>query len=618
VQGPVFRGGVNLVPVDVVVTDKDDHPITDLTAADFTLTQDGRPQQIQTFQFISIPLAHREIDANRPPPPPADVATNAPPSDRSRLFVIVFDDQHIIENDITHVKQAITAFVQALSPEDEVAMIFTGRSDVSVNFTHDPARLLKALDGVKVALGFGIDAKGNDPSAKMANGEALFHANLTVDAIRSATDALVGSAFVRKAIILVSGFSPIPSASGEGHVLQLYLEDAYAAARRADVPIYTLDPRGIPNALTASRYNGRDHYGGGGVAEQQDHLRNIAESTGGRALMNNLDVASLVNEVVADNGSFYLLGYAPTPAVQDGKVHAVKVNVSRPGAKVRGRSEYVAPTPASATAPTTQQALDTALGRGVDVSGLTLHAFATPVASTAKGMTAVVTIDVTYPSSGDAHATITDDLKVKLLALDPDGKVRTSTGHDWHVSGMAGADHAMTVRIDEVVDLPAQPSTLRIGVASPRESREGTIQLPLEVVNPASGKLQIGGVAIGVVGDRMLASGFDRVRPLLPFQPTTTRTFAMADTLRIFAPVFWTTKDAAADVTVTAGGRGAPVHVTLPSATASGKGPSHANLDVKLPLADLRPGPCTITVSVGLPSGPTTSRVVPCSIESPR
>jgi hypothetical protein len=417
----------------------------------------------------------------------------------------------------------------------------------------------------------------------------------------------------------VSGFSPIDPMSDEGVQLQLQLEDAYEAARRADVPVYTLDPRGIPNDESASRYIPTTQPKTGGVRAQQEHLMNIAESTGGRALMNNLDVASLVNDVIADNGSFYLLGYAPAPAVQDGKVHPIKVTVSRPGAKVRGRTEYLAPSAAGTTAATTQQALDTALGRAVNVSGLTLHAFATPVAAAAKGMTAVVTIDVTYPSIGDAHATISDDLKVNVLALDPDAKVKASIKRDWHVSGMPGADRAMTVRIDEVMDLPSQQMTLRIGVASPAAGREGTIQLPLEVPNPGNGKIQIGGVAIGLSSDRMLASGFDRVRPLVPFQPTTTRTFAATDTLRVFAPIFWTTKDAAVELTVVAAGTrtAPPVHVTL-AATASDKGRPQANLDVRVPLKDLGPGPCTITVSATLASGANASRVVPCSIEGPR
>ena len=58
----------------------------------------------------------------------------------------------------------MTDFVAALSPDDEVAMVFVGRSDLSQNFTKDVGRLLKAVDDVRDALGFGLDALARGPS----------------------------------------------------------------------------------------------------------------------------------------------------------------------------------------------------------------------------------------------------------------------------------------------------------------------------------------------------------------------------------------------------------------------------------------------------------------------
>ena len=125
---PVFRAGVDLVQVDVVVTDKQHQPISDLTAADFALSADGRPQRISTFKYVSIPVAPRVSNLNHLPAPSPDVATNgAPTSENSRLFVMLVDDQHIIENDIAHVKDAMTEFLRALTPDDEVAMVLVGR-----------------------------------------------------------------------------------------------------------------------------------------------------------------------------------------------------------------------------------------------------------------------------------------------------------------------------------------------------------------------------------------------------------------------------------------------------------------------------------------------------------
>src|SRR5215204_7197460 len=51
---PVFRTGTSLVSVDVVVRDTAGAVIRGLTAADFTILEDGRPQQIETFTFQEI------------------------------------------------------------------------------------------------------------------------------------------------------------------------------------------------------------------------------------------------------------------------------------------------------------------------------------------------------------------------------------------------------------------------------------------------------------------------------------------------------------------------------------------------------------------------------------
>jgi hypothetical protein len=353
---------------------------------------------------------------------------------------------------------------------------------------------------------------------------------------------------------------------------------------------------------------------------QQNHLRDIADGTGGLALLNEFDRAKSVDAIVGDNSDFYLLGYSPDPIAHDGKFHPITVKVNRPGAIVRARAGYVAATNANTIA-TTQETLDKAVGAGVDVSGLELHAFASPVAASAtgKGMSTVVTVDVVYPTAG-VPSTIDDNLRYTILALDSDGKTKASVARDLHVAGSSAAGRAMTVRFDEVVELPAQPLTLRVGVASPTVGRAGSIQLPVDISDPSKGKLTIGGVAIGIVGGPSgITSGVERLRGLVPFQPITFRSFSQADTLRVFAPIFWTTKDGAVDVTVTATGarNGGPRGVHLAGTQAAG-GRLEAAATVTVPLGDVGAGPCLITIKASLASGAMASRLVPCLIEPPR
>src|SRR6478752_2243190 len=53
-QPPTIRRGINYVSVDVIVTDKDGNPVVDLTLNDFAVTEDGKPQTVDTFSIVKL------------------------------------------------------------------------------------------------------------------------------------------------------------------------------------------------------------------------------------------------------------------------------------------------------------------------------------------------------------------------------------------------------------------------------------------------------------------------------------------------------------------------------------------------------------------------------------
>ena len=53
---PTFKSGVNLVEVDVVVTDKSGQPVRGLRV-DFEVTEDGKIVSVETFTAIDLPAA---------------------------------------------------------------------------------------------------------------------------------------------------------------------------------------------------------------------------------------------------------------------------------------------------------------------------------------------------------------------------------------------------------------------------------------------------------------------------------------------------------------------------------------------------------------------------------
>ena len=619
--------------MDVVVTDGNDVPVTDLTKNDFEIVDRGKPQAIADFQYVSVPVETRTVDVKAPRTPEPDVAGNIPSSPDSRLFVMVIDDLHILEADIVPLKKIMTDFVAALSPDDEVAVVFVGRSDLSQNFTKDVGRLLKAVDGVRGALGFGLDALARGPSREPgAMGgplkTALNYARSAAQTLRNVATSLAGSGHSRRAIVFVSSGSVLDPRmkTNEDKLVAIELlhddlQAAYDAARRGDVPIYTLDPRGqvlpedaVRGGISAvgsfqTRSRIREN-----IKTQQDGLAEIALNTGGRAFLNQSDLTRAVREIVRENGSYYLLGFYPNPPDRDGKFHEIDVKVKRPGLRVRSRYGYVAPAPAP-EASDTRPAMDSAMSAGVNVSGLSLQAVVSPLAPVSTGMRSAVTIEVTYPAP-DGTRRISDDLRIRIVALDSDGKVKASVEQNRSFTGMAPENQAaVTFLIDDAMDLPPQALTLRIGVASRMLGRTGTVQLPVDVPK-AEGRLAISGLAItsedqppvGVMAKELIAD-------LVPFQPVLTRTFALSDTVRVFGRVFWESRDASADVSVEIGSARAGVSKTLTVAGAVISGNRRqGELDASLRFAELAPGSYVLRVTAKIGSGQTALREIPLTL----
>lgn len=641
----VFRSGVQYVAVDVIVTDHADKPVTDLKAGEFEIVEAGKTQKISDFQYVNVPLAHRVVDvaaAAAAPEPEPDVATNVAPKPDSRLFVLVIDDLHIIEQELIPVKRVMTDFLRGLAPTDEVAVVYVNRSDLSINFTSNTSRVLQAIDHLRGALGMGLDALAADrePGTGFDTGSAtarrgygnmrpsrqrLTYALSTLSVLRNIATSLAGSSHARRTMVLVSGgsaiepFGELQQGDPRLQVEQITYRDellkTYDIVRRAGVPIYTLDPRGGVSPEDAVR-------GGIGMISspalrgqvmhniqvQQDTLSTIAVNTGGRAFMNASDLTRAVNDIVQENGSYYLLGYYPEPLIADGKFHEVKVRVTRPGTRVRARAGYVAPG-GERTNATTAAVLDTAMSSGVNVSGLPIRVFAAPLASAPKGMTTAVTIEVTYPAPLDGSRRIDDNIELSIVALDADAKVKAKASRPMKFSGTSSTSGDITFVMDDVIQLPPGPLTLRVGVASRALGKAGTTQVTIDVPRPSDDRLQMSAVAVGFTGaPRQAVMNASLISQLLPFQPTTTRTFSARDSLRLFARLFW--KGAGEPgVTVTITGHTAPRALTL-SLEDAANGRREAVLDATQSLGTLPAGHHELVISARLPNGQSTKRAI--------
>ena len=627
-QQAIFRAAVDHVSVDVIATADGNKPVTDLKQSDFQITEGGRPQAIADFEYVSIPVVHRTLDrVAAAAAPPVDVAENTQPKATSRIWVMVVDDQHILPQFSTQVKQVMTEFLQTLPATDDVAITFVGRSDLSQNFTTDPARLAKAVDNVRASLGFGY---GADAVAEAVRGSGRTGFNLLLRTaesaifnIKNAATTLANSGHARRAIVYVSAQSVLDlgadMASPEHAAAvnyQMDLQQAFDEARRSDVEVYTIDPRGLATPETSTKghccatpeiraeVQRR-------IVIQQDWLSSIAINTGGRAFINQSNLTGAVDEIVAENSSYYLLGYYPDPFVRDGKFHDLKVTVSRPGVHVRSRTGYVAAA-ASLGSTTTADTLATVMSTGFNIAGLSIHAFAAPTAATANGMKVVVTTEVTYPPGG-IEQPATDTLHWQVMALDPDGKVKQTVGNSSQIHMSSAGAHVV---VNDVIELAPQPVTIRVGVTSDAIGKSGSVQLPATVPDPTGGPV-VSAVVLGFIDARGKATPEqESLKPLMPFQPTTQRTFQSSDTIEVFAPVFWSAKDPVAHATVAIrSGTNAVLTRDLDLQGQPIKGDHRtASVRTDLPLKDVPAGSYTLVVDVQLPNNQHVTRGIPLEV----
>src|SRR5438876_8808583 len=127
----VVRITTNLVQVDVVVT-KDGKQVTDLKAEDFEVFEDGRPQKITTFSYISNVLSVPSNLTPAPRPPKVKFTTPVIPAvvvahDVRRTVALVIDDLAMSFESVSHLKQQMRKFIdEQLQPNDLVAIIRTG------------------------------------------------------------------------------------------------------------------------------------------------------------------------------------------------------------------------------------------------------------------------------------------------------------------------------------------------------------------------------------------------------------------------------------------------------------------------------------------------------------
>jgi len=322
-QPPIFRGGANLVRVDVTVTDKQGEPVATLTADDFELQEDNIPQAVETFKLISAGGRPAEGDDTSLEIRSPEHAAAEAARDDVRVFLIFWDEYHIGRFAPAIMgRKALLEFVHtAFAPTDLVALMDPLTPVDAIRWTRNLGDLADKVQKLEGRFGVYTPVRSVLEEGQLGRRDVeRLRTEVTVSAVKSAASHLGGLREGRKAIIFVSQGLPGIFRPDEISLL----DDLVRTANDNNTALYTVNPAGLTGGMS-------------------DELRVMSDNTGATAIVNSNAPVRAMRQILRDASAFYLLGYASTQNPADGKFHQIKVRVKRSGLTVHARKGYWAP-----------------------------------------------------------------------------------------------------------------------------------------------------------------------------------------------------------------------------------------------------------------------------------
>lgn len=400
-QGKTFRGGINLILVDVNVRDKNGAPVKGLKQSDFDIYEGGTKQQILSFAYEEIAPSAKPIITSSTlatagnekgavpvtlvPPKPATPgapatespktivdAANGPLTTESvaghRVWVLLFDTSSMQPEDIQKsADSAVKWATERMSSSDLVAVAaISSTLEILQDFTNDKDKVLGVLQSFAAADGIvATDVDASTMSSDEATNTATAADTTTVDASAQELDTFNNDMRLRGLKTICDNLVSIQEhkailyfSSGmlrNGTDNQVELRSAVASCERANTSLNPIDARGLiavvagGNARSGSR-SGVGAFSGSNVAgqftqlyQQQETLQTLAADTGGQAFVDSNDFGEAFDKVEKDISSYYILGYSSTNTKRDGQFRKIDVRLnSKINARIQSREGYYA------------------------------------------------------------------------------------------------------------------------------------------------------------------------------------------------------------------------------------------------------------------------------------
>ena len=282
-QGQRIRSGVELVSLNVTVTDGAGKYITDITEEEFEVFEDGAKQKLTFFSKLQQPIS----------------------------LALLLDTSASMDERMGVAQEAAVGFAKQLRKDDQAEVIdFDSQVRVLADFTNDAVALEKAI-------------RSTIPNGSTSLYNALYIALKELK--RTKATPTTSDAIRRQAIVLLSDGDDTSSLIEFDQVLDL--------AKRSEVVIYAI-------GLRAGEIGRRE------FKEAEFVLKQLANETGGRAYFVNdaRELQKIYQAIWDELSSQYSIAYSSGNPKRDGAWRRIQVRVTRPNTSARTKLGYYGPT----------------------------------------------------------------------------------------------------------------------------------------------------------------------------------------------------------------------------------------------------------------------------------
>jgi VWFA-related protein len=592
-----FRTETNFVEVHAIVTDETGAFVRNLTRDDFEILEDGRPQTPAAFSLIDLPIERPFTPAGVAEPVESDVHSTTR-TFNGRIYVLLLDDLHTASTRTLAVREAAKRFVQQyLGGNDLAAVVYTsGRQESGQELTSSPRLIKAAIDrfqGQKLpsagAEKLAVHIRQIDTDAALAdepqqtrNREALekaesikdpydaergLDARRALQAVENVANWLRDVQGRRKALLLFSEgldydiYQPFTLTQSASAIVA-EAQQAAAAAQRANVNVYGIDPRGLSQfgelidigvrsdypQLEYGTFRGALHE----LRLSQESLISLSEETGGLAIVNAGDVVGGLGRVVLDNSRYYLLGYYSDSTRWSRKFLKIDVRVKRPDVRVRARRGFMPPDP-RATAKAreaevkagTSPALRAALSKPVPIGDLPLRLFAAPFKGAGSNGSLLLALEIDGASLKfeERDGRFNEKIEVSFVAADQRARVHGGDRQEFNLTLQPATRERISrtgIRLLSRLELPPGRYQVHVGAHEASGGTMGTVPYDVEIPDYTKSPFELSGIVLtSSNADSFVTSNPDPIlKSVLPAAPIATRSFRLAEILTAYTELY--------------------------------------------------------------------------------